>query len=133
VIPPLNRVDPGVPWHPWQYERSCFAVGPWNSGLGSRQEVPTAWGADVTPWHSVLLKHPGGVSAGAGVGGWFDGLFGDPGKWHCAQTCAFSVFVLMWVYVGPSQGRAGCGAFTSWHGKHGRFDLPPEKNLPWQI
>jgi len=39
----------------------------------------------------------------------------------------------MWVYVGPCHGPAGCGAFTSWHEKHGTFDSPPEKNLPWQI
>jgi hypothetical protein len=60
-------------------------------------------------------------------------LFKDPGKWHCAQTCAFSVFVFMWVYVGPSQGRAGCGAFAPWQGKHDTCDSPPEKYLPWQI
>jgi hypothetical protein len=79
------------------------------------------------------LKHPGGVPAASGVAGWFAGLFGDPGKWHCAQTGAFSVFVLMWVYVEPSQGLAGCGAFATWQGKHGTCDPPPEKYLPWQI
>ena len=50
-----------------------------------------------TAWHSVPLKQAGGVPAGAGEGGWFGGLFGDPGKWHCAQTGAFKAFVLPWV------------------------------------
>lgn len=31
-------------------------------------------------WHNVLLKHPGGVPAGAGVAGRFAGLNGDPRK-----------------------------------------------------
>jgi hypothetical protein len=43
------------------------------------------------------------------------------------------VFVFTWVYVGLFQGRAGCGAFTPWQGKHENFDSPPEKYLPWQI
>ena len=42
-------------------------------------------------WHSVLLKQPGSVPAGGAVAGWFAGLFGDPKKWHCAQTGAFAV------------------------------------------
>jgi hypothetical protein len=88
----------------------------------------------VSPWHSVLLKHPGGVPAAAGVAGWFAGLTGDSGKWHCTQTGAFSSFALMWVYAGPNQGRAGCGAFAPWQGrKHDFCDPPPEKSLPWQI
>jgi hypothetical protein len=87
----------------------------------------------VAPWHSVLLKHPGGVPAAAGVAGWFAGLFGDPGKWHCAQTGAFDVFVSACVYVGPRQGFAGCGAIATWQRKHDSFDPPPEKLLPWQI
>ena len=85
------------------------------------------------PWHSVLLKHPGGVPAGAGVAGWFAGLFVDPGKWHCAQTVAFEVFVSVWVTVEPRQGRAGCGALTTWQEEHGVCAPPPEKSLPWQI
>lgn len=129
----MKRVVPGVPWHPWQNDRSCFAVNPWNCVPGSRQATPTAWGMSVSPWQSVLLEHPGGVPAAAGVAGWFAGLFGDPGKWHCAQTCAFSVFVVTWVYVGPCQGPAGCGAFTSWQVKHDTCNTPPEKSLPWQI
>jgi hypothetical protein len=133
AVPPLKRVVPGVPWHPWQNDRSCFAVNPWNCGLGSRQAVPTAWGAAVVPWHSVLLKHPGGVPAAAGVAGWFAGLFGDPGKWHCAQTGALDVFVSACVYVGPRQGCAGCGAFATWQRKQDSFDPPPAKLLPWQI
>jgi hypothetical protein len=54
-------------------------------------------GAPPAPWHRVLLKQSGGVPAGAGVGGWPAGLFGDPGKWHCAQTAAFAVSVLVWL------------------------------------
>jgi hypothetical protein len=65
-------------------------------------------------------------------------LFWDPGKWHCAQTVAFEVFVSVWVYVGPCQGRAGCGERTpaSWQEallRHDTCDPPPEKFPPWQI
>ena len=67
------------------------------------------------------------------MAGWFAGLFGDPGKWHCAQTGAFEVFVLVWVYVGPRQGCAGCGALTPWQAEHGVCAPPPEKSFPWQI
>jgi hypothetical protein len=81
----------------------------------------------------VLLKHPGAVPAGAGADGWFAGLFGDPGKWHCAQTGAFAVSVLAWVCVGPCHGAAGCGALAPWQGKHDTTDPPPEKSFPWQI
>jgi hypothetical protein len=68
-------------------------------------------------WHSVPLKQPGSVPEGAGVGGWFAGLFGDPRKWHCAQTGAFAKFVDVWVYVVPAEVRHGlgaCGALTPW-------------------
>jgi hypothetical protein len=61
----------------------------------------------------VLLKQPGGVPAGAGVAGWFAGLFADPGKWHREQTGAFAVFVSAWVYGTPRQA-AGCGAAAPW-------------------
>jgi hypothetical protein len=81
----------------------------------------------------VLLKQPGDVPAGAGVTGWPAGLFGDPGKWHCAQTGAFAVFVSVCVYVGPCHGFGGCGAFTPWQGKQDTCDPPPEKLYPWQI
>jgi hypothetical protein len=80
------------------------------------------------------LKHPGGVPAGAGVAGWFAGLFGDPGKWHCAHTGAFAAFVVPWSYPdAPRHSLGGCGAFTPWQGKHDTFAPPPEKLLPWQI
>jgi hypothetical protein len=70
AAPPLNSVVPGVPWHPWQYFRSAFAVGPWNwLVVGFSHVAPSACGAAPTPWHSVLLKHPGAVPAGAGVAG----------------------------------------------------------------
>jgi len=65
-------------------------------------------------------------------------LFGDPGKWHCAQTGAFEVFVSVWVYVGPRQGADGCGETTPapWQAallKHVTCAPPPEKFRPWQI
>ena len=76
-------------------------------------------GWNVGPWQSVLLKHPGAVPAGAGVAGWFAGLFGDPGKWHCAHTVAFPAStVVVWVYGEPAKARQGlgaCGALTPWH------------------
>jgi hypothetical protein len=80
----------------------------------------------------VLLKHPGAVPAGAGVAGWPAGLFEDPGKWHCAQTGAFAVFVVVCVYVGPRQGAFGCGA-GGWQVKQDTCAPPPEKLFPWQI
>jgi hypothetical protein len=63
-------------------------------------------------------------------------LFGDPGKWHAAQTGALAVFVLSWL-VPPAvrHGLAGCGAFTPWQEaeKQETPEPPPEKSLPWQI
>jgi len=72
----------------------------------------TACGAPPPPlWQRVLLKQPGGVPAGAGVGGWFGGLFCDPGKWQTAHTAAFPVStVVVWVYVDPAEARHGAGA-----------------------
>jgi hypothetical protein len=86
-----------------------------------------------SPWHSVLLKHPGAVPAGAGVAGWFGGLFGEPGKWHCAQTGAFEPFVSVCVTADPRQGPAGCGAGTPWQSAQAIPAPPPEKFLAWQI
>jgi hypothetical protein len=43
AAPPLNCVVPEVPWQPWQYLRSCFAVSPWNALLvGLTQVAPRA-------------------------------------------------------------------------------------------
>ena len=114
---------------------AAFASFPCGCAAGgvATQVAPTGCGAPAAPWHSVLLKHPGAVPAGAGVGGWFAGLFADPGKWHRAQTGAFEAFVVVWVNVGPRQGAAGCGALRPWQGKHDTCDPPPEKLLPWQI
>ena len=84
------------------------------------------------PWHSVLLKHPGGVPAGAGADGWFCGLFDDPGKWHCAQTGAFESFVSVWVYAGPRHGLGACGAVV-WQVKHVDPPRTVRKSAPWQI
>jgi hypothetical protein len=70
---------------------AALASFPWGCAAGGvvTQVLSTGCGAAAVPWHSVLLKHPGGVPAGAGVAGWFAGLLGDPEKWHCAQTDAF--------------------------------------------
>ena len=116
-------------------DAAAFAPTPWGwaAGVVVTQAFPTGCGTGLFPWQSALLKHPGVVPAGAGVAGWFAGLFGDPGKWHCAQTGAFEVFVSTCVYVGPRQGAAECGAPTPWHVKHGDSDPPPVKPAPWQI
>jgi hypothetical protein len=105
----------------------------WGAGDVATHVLPTGWGTVDSPWHNVLLKHPGAVPAGAGVAGWFGGLFGDSGKWHCAQTGAFESFVSTWVYVGPRHGCAGCGALTPWQEKHDTRAPLPVKSLPWQI
>jgi hypothetical protein len=62
-------------------EGVAFASFPWGWGAGGvvTHALSTGWGTPPSPWHSVLLKHPGAVPAGAGVAGWFAGLFGDPG------------------------------------------------------
>jgi hypothetical protein len=70
VLPPSNRMVPGVPWQDWQVARFFFASRPWNAALvGSVQVAPRAWGAVSAPWQRVLLKHPGSVPAGAGEEG----------------------------------------------------------------
>ena len=81
-------------WQAPQFAGNVAAVSvKWEASL-----YGTACGAPPPPlWQRVLLKQPGGVPAGAGVGGWFAGLFGDPGKWHCRQTGAFAVSVLVWL------------------------------------
>jgi hypothetical protein len=56
----------------------------------------------------VLLKQPAAVPAGAGVEGWFAGLFGEPVKWHLAQAGALAGSVVEWVNPArPSQGLGG--------------------------
>ena len=52
------------------------------------------------PWHSVLLKHPGAVPAGAGGLGAAIGEFA-PFRWQYAHTVAFPVPVVVWTYVSP--------------------------------
>jgi hypothetical protein len=81
-------------WQALQFAGNVAAVSvKWALSLNG-----TGCGAPLPPsWHKVLLKHPGSVPAGAGVGGWSGGLFGDPGKWHCAHTGAFAVSVLVWL------------------------------------
>jgi hypothetical protein len=102
-----------APWQTWQSGNplAAFALFPcgWAAGGVVTQVLPTGCGVPPAPWHRVLLKHPGDVPAGAGVAGWFAGLFGDPGKWHCAQTGAFAVFVSVCVYGEPRHGLGACG------------------------
>ena len=86
----------------------------------------------------MLLKHPGAVPAGAGVAGWFAGLFGESRKWHFAQTGAFAVSVVVWVYGDPCHGLRGCGETTPdpWHAamlRQDGADVLPAKLFPWQI
>jgi hypothetical protein len=140
--PPSNRNVPGVPWQDWQNPRSLFASRPWKAALeGLVQVAPRMCGVVSAPWHRVLLKHPGGVPAGAGVAGSGcpAGLFGDPGKWHAAQTGALATFVLSWL-VPPAvrHGAAGWGALIPlpWQAallKQETPDPPPAKLFPWQI
>ena len=103
-----------VPVTAWQFEQlEAKEVGVDCVCVGARKG--TAWFAPPgpAPWHSVLLKHPGGVPDGAGVPGCPAGLLGDPGKWHAAQTGALPVSVSTWVAPpGVRHGLAGCGAFT---------------------
>jgi len=104
-------------WQAPQFAGNVAAVSvKWELSLNG-----TGCGAPLPPlWHRVLLKQPGGVPAGAGVGGWFGGLFGDPEKWQNAHTAAFPAStVVVWLYVEPAEARHGagaCGAFTPWHG-----------------
>jgi len=111
---------------------ASFACG-WAAGGVVTHVAPTGCGtAAASPWHSVLLKHPGGVPAGAGVAGWFAGLFADPGKWHCAQTGAFAVSVFACVYTPPCHGLGACGAVV-WQVKHVDPPRTVRKSAPWQI
>jgi len=123
-------VAPGVAF-------ASFACG-WAAGDVATHVLPTGWGTVASLWHSVLLKHPGAVPAGAGAAGWFGGLFGEPGKWHCAQTVAFDGSVSVCVVPAPRQGAGACGhvAVAPWQAallKHDTFAPPPEKLFPWQI
>lgn len=97
---------------------------------------PTGCGTAEAPWHRVLLKHPGGVPAGAGGDGGPIGEFA-PSKWHWAHTEAFSSAVLVWTYVSPERQAAGWG---DWPGPPWQPALrqdtcapPPEKSSAWQI
>ena len=113
---------------------AAFASFPcgWAAGGAATHALPTGWGAPTAPWQRVLLKHPGAVPAGAGVGGWFAGLFGDPGKWHRAHTGAFAGSVFVWVYGAPRHGTGGCGGLP-WQLAHRMFGGPVVKSSPWQI
>jgi hypothetical protein len=63
-----------VPWQTWQEANPvvepgvAFALSPcgWAAGDAATHALPRGWGAPPSPWHSVLLKHPGAVPAGAG-------------------------------------------------------------------
>ena len=80
---------------------AAFALSPcgWAAGGVVTHVLSTGWGAPASPWHKVLLKHPGAVPAGA-----------EADLWHCAHTCAFDGSVSVWVYGAPRQGAGACGA-----------------------
>ena len=67
----------------------------WAAGDVVTHALPTGWGTPPAPWHSVLLKHPGAVPAGAGGLG---GGIGEstPFRWQKAHTGAFPVAVVVW-------------------------------------
>jgi hypothetical protein len=139
ALPPLNKVVPGVPWQPWQKTRSVLAARPWNAALVALSQVePRMCGAvGGVAWHSVLLKQPGAVPGGAGVGGWPAGLFAEPAKWHRAHTAAFAALVVVCVLAPPSHGAGEWGAATvaPWQPAVLRQVVPevPPPNLdPWQ-
>ena len=71
----------------------------------------TGCGAPAAPWHSVLLKHPGAVPAGAGGLGGAIGEFA-PFRWQYAHTAAFPVSVFVWTYVSPVRHCDACGEFA---------------------
>jgi hypothetical protein len=76
-----------VPWQAWQYRKPAvedgvaFTLFPcgWAAGGVATHALSRGWGTPPSPWHNVLSKHPGAVPAGAGVAGWFAGLFGEFG------------------------------------------------------
>ena len=98
-------VAPGAP----------FAASPcgWSAGGKSHQALPCGCGAGGVPWHRVLLKHPGGVPAGAGGLGGAIGEF-EPAVWQKAQTEALPSSVDVWTYWAPVNHGDGCGALTPW-------------------
>jgi hypothetical protein len=131
TVPPRKP----LPWQTWQEanppdpEGAPIAEAPCAAG----SDQPGAW--PMVPWQSVLLKHPGAVPAAAGVVGVSDEL--RPPAWQRAQTGALPGSVLLWVLAAPTQGAAGCGAFTlpPWHPAMFRQlirELPPEKSSWWQ-
>ena len=77
----------------------------------------TGWPTTPEPWHSVLLKHPGAVPAGAGGLGGAIGEF-VPSRWQKAHTGAFPSAVDVWTYVSPVRHWEACGEFAvgTWHG-----------------
>jgi hypothetical protein len=80
-------VAPGVAF-------ASFPCG-WAAGDVVTQAAPTGCGAVAVPWHSVLLKHPAAVPAGAGGLGAAIGEFA-PFRWQLAHTGAFPSAVVVW-------------------------------------
>jgi hypothetical protein len=78
----------------------------------------------------VLLKHPGGVPAGAGGDG---GGIGDleAFRWHWAHTDAFAGSVSVCLYTLNERQLLGWGGV--WQRKQEIFAPPPEKSPAWQI
>ena len=95
-----------------------MALSPCGCAAGDvvTQALSTGCGTGAA-WHSVLLKQPGAVPAGA-----------EADLWHCAHTGAFDGSVSVWVYGAPRQGAGACG--EPWHRKHDTFAEPPAKLAP---
>jgi hypothetical protein len=127
-----------VPVTAWQFEQSeAKEVGVDSVCLGARKG--TAWFAPPgpSPWHSVLLKHPGAVPAGAGVDGGCGGFVLAPLAWQLTQTTAFtgSVFVCVLSVPVARQGLRGCGELTPLPWQPAVFrqetpEPPPAKSFP---
>jgi len=129
VNPPVARLPLALKWHVvhvgcpeigWHPDVSHVIVGtdaPWNEEESESSHpvscVPA--GTPPAPWHRVLLKHPGLLPPGGGVGGWFP--LPDSPKWQKAHSEAFPSSDVVWTYVFPGSQFAGCG------------ELPPPR---WQ-
>lgn len=106
-----------VPWQVWQKENPPDAEGRFFAAVPCWEGWSQPAGCTSNPWHSVLLKHPGAVPAGAGGLGGGIGEFA-PAVWQKAHTGAFPVAVVVWTYASPASHCDACGEFVIalWHG-----------------
>jgi hypothetical protein len=116
-----------------------LAVRPWKEALGTVHVLPSGCGAPGTPWHRVLLKHPGGVPAGAGGEGGAIGEFAPP-VWQKAHTEAFPGSVVLWFLALVGSHWDGWGESTPapWQAlllRQETFTTPPSKFVPelWHV